>query len=318
MVENYWIFRPAIILDVANLPFKKLKSNNLRTWNPRNSVNTKTLIKDRVRQNMKLELLSLKPVESKFTHPLLFIHGSWHGAWCWEENFMPYFAEKGIECHAMSFRGHGKSEGHEKIKWYRINDYVDDLRRTIESFSETPVLVGHSMGAMVIQKYLEKHEVPACVLAAPVPSHGALLSTLRFLFRHPLAFLKTNLTMNLYPVVGSPQLAGDTLFSRNFPQKKLESYHSRMQTESFISYLDTLLFNLPDTKQIKTRMQILGGADDRLVGPGELLRMSRIYGAQLNILPNLAHNLMLDDGWKRVANTIIDWLYRLDKNPKTD
>jgi hypothetical protein len=23
--------------------------------------------------------------------PLLFVHGSYHSAWCWQEHFMPYF-----------------------------------------------------------------------------------------------------------------------------------------------------------------------------------------------------------------------------------
>jgi hypothetical protein len=27
--------------------------------------------------------------------PLLFVHGAAHGAWCWDEHFLDFFAEKG-------------------------------------------------------------------------------------------------------------------------------------------------------------------------------------------------------------------------------
>lgn len=37
--------------------------------------------------------------------PLVFVHGSYHGAWCWRENFMPYFSAAGYDCYAISLRG---------------------------------------------------------------------------------------------------------------------------------------------------------------------------------------------------------------------
>lgn len=42
--------------------------------------------------------------------PLVFVHGSYHGAWCWRENFMPYFAAAGYDTYAISLRGQGGSE----------------------------------------------------------------------------------------------------------------------------------------------------------------------------------------------------------------
>eukprot|EP00955_Chlamydomonas_euryale_P040753 351801-Chlamydomonas_euryale.AAC.16 len=41
--------------------------------------------------------------------PLLFLHGSYHGAWCWQENFLPFFADVGYNAYALSFRGQGES-----------------------------------------------------------------------------------------------------------------------------------------------------------------------------------------------------------------
>ncbi len=46
---------------------------------------------------MQLEVITHKPKAVSST-PILFVHGAWHGAWCWE-NFLPYFAERGYESH---------------------------------------------------------------------------------------------------------------------------------------------------------------------------------------------------------------------------
>jgi pimeloyl-ACP methyl ester carboxylesterase len=42
--------------------------------------------------------------------PLLFVHGLGHGAWCWH-NWLEAAAAAGHQAHALSFRGHGGSEG---------------------------------------------------------------------------------------------------------------------------------------------------------------------------------------------------------------
>jgi pimeloyl-ACP methyl ester carboxylesterase len=43
------------------------------------------------------------------THPtpLLFVHGGWHAVWCWDDNFLDFFADKGFRAVGVSLRGHG-------------------------------------------------------------------------------------------------------------------------------------------------------------------------------------------------------------------
>jgi pimeloyl-ACP methyl ester carboxylesterase len=42
---------------------------------------------------MDLQRITQIPDENLRPTPILFVHGSWHGAWCWEK-FLPYFANK--------------------------------------------------------------------------------------------------------------------------------------------------------------------------------------------------------------------------------
>ena len=99
--------------------------------------------------------------------PLLFVHGSAHGAWCWAEHFLDYFASHGFNAHALSLRSHGGSGGRKRLRWASIADYVDDVARVAASLPSAPIPAGHSLSGMVVQQYLARHVAPAAVLLAP-------------------------------------------------------------------------------------------------------------------------------------------------------
>jgi len=53
---------------------------------------------------MKLEVVSREPKQDVRPTPVLFVHGAWHGAWCWTEYFLPYFAQNGYHSYALSLK----------------------------------------------------------------------------------------------------------------------------------------------------------------------------------------------------------------------
>jgi pimeloyl-ACP methyl ester carboxylesterase len=120
---------------------------------------------------MKLEVVSGKADKKTHQVPILFAHGAWHGAWCYQKYFMPYFAEQGFDTYALSYRDHGGSEK-SGMRTNRIRDYVIDLGQVIDTLPQKPILIAHSMGGHVAQKYLEEQQLPATVLLAPVPAAG--------------------------------------------------------------------------------------------------------------------------------------------------
>src|SRR3954464_12957320 len=87
------------------------------------------------------------PDRARPSPPLLFVHGAYCDAWCWDVHILPWFAEAGYAAHALSLRGHGQSPGREDIGSLHLADYLDDVLSVVGSLAERPILVGHSMGA---------------------------------------------------------------------------------------------------------------------------------------------------------------------------
>jgi len=257
---------------------------------------------------MQLEVLVQDPQSNVRPTPVLFVHGMWHAAWCWEEHFLPYFAQRGYSSHALSLRGHGTSQGREGLRWTSLADYVVDVRQVVEQLQRPPVLVGHSMGGMIVQKYLEEYQAPAAVLLASPPPKGVLFATLRVARRHPLVFLKTNLTLSMYPIIGKQSLTREAFFSDDLSEEMVETYFSRMQDESYRAYLDMMALNLPRPKEVKAHMLVLGASNDRIISTGEIEATALAYNTEAGIFPDMAHDMMLEAGWQAVADRILDWL----------
>lgn len=256
---------------------------------------------------MKLEIISKYPLAKTHSTPLLCVHGAWHGAWSWE-NFLPYLAENGYEAHAFSMRGHGNSEGREGIRWYSAQDYVDDLKHVINSMSAPPILIGHSMGGYVVQKYLESHTAPAGVLLASIPTVGILGMLTRMLKRHPISTLKAVLLLNTWYFVSTPSIAKDYFFSDDFPQEKFVEYYANIQTESFRLALEALFLNLPHPKKVTSPLLVMGAENDRVFTVSEEQKTARAYNTKIITYPGMAHDMMLERDWRAVADQILSWL----------
>ena len=257
---------------------------------------------------MKLEMISKYPAHEQYPTPLLFIHGTLHTAACWDVYFLDYFAQHGYAAHALNLRGHGKSEGREKLRWTRIADFVEDVANTVQQLPSLPILIGHSMGGFIVQHYLEDHDAPAAVLLSSPSPAGLLPTAVRTARRQPWTFVRVSLTMSLLPMIATPQLIGEAFFSNDLPKEQLLEYWKQTQDDSFMAYLDMVVLDLPKPEKVKTPLLVLGVARDNMIGPREVEATARAYNTQAEIIPDVAHNSMLEKRWQSVAERILDWL----------
>lgn len=264
---------------------------------------------------MQLEIITAEPKKTRRLIPILFVHGAWHAAWCWHENFMPYFAEKGYMCYALSLRGHGKSENDKSLRWTSGADYVEDVHRVVEYLQNIvpakPILVGHSMGGYVVQKYLEKYDAAAAVLLASIPVMGTLPFFLRMFRSHPLPMLKLVTLLRPKSLVEKPELAKAHFFSPDLPDDKFNRYFHQLHDESYRVALDTMLFSRPNPAKVNERkipMLVLGGDNDAVFPVHEIKATARAYNTEAVIFENMAHDIMLEPRWQTAAEYMLTWL----------
>jgi pimeloyl-ACP methyl ester carboxylesterase len=258
---------------------------------------------------MRLEVRSRKPAgPAVHPTPLLFVHGAWHGAWCWDHGFLERCAGAGFEVHALSLRGHGQSEGREGLKTHRLKDYVADVAEVAATLRAPPVLVGHSMGGAVTQLYLERHPAAGAALLASMPQFGVYKVTLGQVRHHPLDFLEANLTWSLQPLIRTPAQARALFFSKAMPEEQVAAYHRELQDESYLAFLDMLAFDLPSPPRVKSPVLLLGGEADTIFPPEDQRALAAAYGTTPELFPGMAHDLMLDPGWEQVADRVVAWV----------
>jgi len=259
--------------------------------------------------NNGIERISYFPEDRRFATPILMQHGMWHGAWCWQQ-WQELFAEWGWESHAISLPGHGGSPVQHPIRWCTLDYYLRFLKAEVDRLPAKPVLMGHSMGGAIAQWYLKYvgGELPAVVMVASWVSRYAVAESVVPWFRlDPIGILLASLTLSATPYIRNPERAAEKLISAGSVYSPEELY-AKLGPESL---LVTMQHNPPfwsPAKHINAPMLWLAGEIDAVVGLESERRSAADYGADFVVIPNAAHNLMLEHNYHETAAIVHRWL----------
>jgi pimeloyl-ACP methyl ester carboxylesterase len=253
----------------------------------------------------KLEVISRLPSSPCDAPPILFVHGAWHAAWCWDEFFLDHFAANGYAVHAISLRAHGGSDSEVGLHRCRIHHYVDDVAAVAAALPETPILVGHSMGGFVVQKFLETHSAPAAFLLASIPPNGSRATYARLMRNRPIDLLRANATLSLWPFISDSDRAQRLLFSAATPRDDIVRYHRLLQDESMLGVLDCLGLERVAVSLVRSPVHVMGAGDDAIMAGYEIKTTARAYRTEAEVFDNVAHDMMLDRNWRVVADSMI-------------
>jgi pimeloyl-ACP methyl ester carboxylesterase len=243
-----------------------------------------------------LEVLPDDPDPAK--PPLLFVHAAWHGAWSWREHWMPAAADRGWRTYAVSLRGHGGSEGADGLPLAPLRYFEHDVLQAITELPAPPVLVGHSMGGLVVQHVLERYRsAPAGVLVASVPpGHG--LEIVGSLARHRPGSLAR-------AVVGVPP-DPEVFFGPRADDTTVRRTGRRLGAESRLAIQQLVLPRRARTS--RAPVLVLGGGEDVITPPSAVVRTARHYGTKARIFRGMGHDLMLEPDWRAPLEAMLDWL----------
>jgi len=256
-----------------------------------------------------IERITVAPAELRHQTPLLFLHGMWHAAWCWE-GWQARFAALGWQSHAISLPGHGASPPVKSVRFSTMGDYLEVVAREVAKTEPRPVLIGHSMGGALIQWYLKKvaDDLPAAVILAGWSAHSMYADGVwPFLRRDPWGALTTVAALSSWPLVRNPRRAAQSLLS---PGSKVDAaaLHARLCRES------ALVLNQHNPpfwwpkRTPKTPLFWVAGEADAVITEKGARRAAAFYGADYHLVPDDGHNLMMEKHEADTARAIHDWL----------
>jgi pimeloyl-ACP methyl ester carboxylesterase len=260
-------------------------------------------------RSVHIELIAREPKGTPRPTPLLFIHGVFTSAHIWEPFFLPFFAKHGFRAIALSLRGHGASGGRDRLATTRLRDYVNDVERIAGGLESKPVLIGHSLGGLVVQHYLNRRPVPAAVLLASGPPHGMAARAIEMALANPVLFRDMTLLQNLGPGAATLEGTRRALFRDDTPDDYIRKVLPDAQPESHMAVLDAMGLDLPSSRRrTDIPVLVLGAGKDPFISRTAVEMTALTYGSRAEIYPDMPHAMMLDQDWEQVATRMLEWL----------
>ena len=255
-----------------------------------------------------MEVISKPGAEGGKQGTMVFMHGAWHGAWCWDL-FTDYLASQGWNCHALDLPGHGRRRG-EDVSGQGIMDYVASLKEVVDQYrSENPVVVGHSMGGLIVQKFLETEIARAAILVAPCPAMGASLGTLgKFTVQYPIDGLKVLFGSKL-PIKNEAMYRH--LFFREQSPENLTEYARQAVAESCRAIRQMVIPGLKLTARkakAPTPVLVVGAGTDYFFPIPVLKAWAASFGYDFLAFEKHCHNMMCEAGYQDIGDRFLSWI----------
>jgi pimeloyl-ACP methyl ester carboxylesterase len=248
---------------------------------------------------------------------VLFVHGMFMNAQCWE-SWTSYFHEKGFNCTAPSWPYHdGRVEELRKMHpqpglgSLTLDSVVRYFSSILDTMKEPPVLVGHSMGGLVVQILLNRGYGACGIAIDPAPPSGV--------FTADWSFLKVNLaTVN--PFAGNRP---DSMTFKEFQYAFVNGLPLLEQKQAYETYAVPESRNVArsslgkdgkiDFRKKHAPLLIIAGKNDHIIPPGlnhknfERYRTSPSH-ADFKEFEGRTHFILGQDNWQEVAEFAVKWV----------
>lgn len=249
---------------------------------------------------------------------IVFIHGMFMTPKCWD-GWKQRFAAQGFQVLAPAWPLHDDEPASLRARQpdpalgkLTLDEVVDHYAKLIASLPEKPILIGHSMGGLIVQILVARGLAVAGVAIDSAPPKGVL--TLKW------SFLKSN-----WPVVSpfakkdQPFLPSLEQFHYAFantlsPEELKQAYESEVVPESrrVGNGSTSAIAKIDFTAEHAPLLFVAGGADHII--PASLnwknyQKYARSKGTtEFHEFPGRAHYTLAQKGWEEVADYVLGWL----------
>ena len=242
-----------------------------------------------------------------------------HGASGYAEYFsaaMRFFAQMGFIAVAPDIAGHGERADVD-IRSASVLDYVADMRNFIERIVRVQypgyklVLVGHSMGGLIVQKLVESGLGDAAILITPAPPKGVAYLPGKLLLP-ALSDIAGTLMLLLArkPFKPSRKLISKFFADPIASKEMIDKWCAmRVSGESLVALRELGSSAVAvDRHRVNIPMLVIGGAEDAIIHKSVAKNIAAFYGADHEELQLLGHMCIWEAGWERTARAMERWL----------
>eukprot|EP01023_Acetabularia_acetabulum_P018025 TRINITY_DN19101_c0_g1_i1.p1 TRINITY_DN19101_c0_g1~~TRINITY_DN19101_c0_g1_i1.p1 ORF type:complete len:329 (-),score=39.91 TRINITY_DN19101_c0_g1_i1:364-1350(-) len=283
--------------------------------------------KHKLQDGAQLEVLKYAKSVDESKPPLIFLHGTSHAAWCYGENFLPYFGELGYPSYALSFRGQGESDPVDGpvagTVQLHTNDVVDFVKKLKSEYGEkkAPVILAHSFGGYIAQLYvqnMEKEGYPqitgvGCLCSVPPSGNAEMIQ--RFLKKDFWLSVKITWAFIRKTYAKNKEDCKFTFFSGDLDDALLQRYYEKIgESVNWVRLIDLNDFRKRPTLSKPDRLPpalVLGAAQDKLVDDEGVKETAEWLDVEPIVIDNMSHDCMLDTRWERVAESVLQWLQEI-------
>jgi pimeloyl-ACP methyl ester carboxylesterase len=222
----------------------------------------------------------------------------------------PLFGSLGYDSYALSLRGHGGSEGRQKIRRFGLSDFADDVHWAFKQTGAPTVLIGHSLGGAVVQNYIRRGGKAAGVgLLCAAPPHGLLRAAMQMQAQNPALAHELRIALTRGIRWANLEIIEKGLFAyapepglRRLVFERMEDVAAEAGRQAIgWSPFAPLPWAMP-------KLLVMGCERDWFVPAGDVRLTAIYYGVRSVIVKNGAHAIMLDTNWQDAARPIAAWL----------
>lgn len=232
-------------------------------------------------------------VRSGAGHPLLFVHGYTDSSEFWKPQ-VDFFA-RNYDAFAVDLVGHGKSDS--RKDGYSIPNLCDDIYRFLRKMNiARTILLGHSMGGMIVQQFCVAHPdaVQALILCSTAASGRALkdaggfdcIATLEEINKDGFERSVKNSVSYLFASTTSTEILNFTL-----------SEELKTDVDAAVGCLKGMWgWNIQDQlSQIRVPTMIVVGEEDRATPPACSLSLKNsIVSSRIRTISNCGHMISVE------------------------